>query len=202
MKNLSTINRIKFQYLSLASLLTFSELVSAHVGSLPNVGFGYGFQHPLFGLDHFLVMLGLGLWASMQKHRFAKRSMVLFLLFMSAGAELGLIGFRFAMIETAILVSLLSVGIILSVGIVKIPKVLALMSISIFAITHGLAHAYEIPLAASGYAYIVGIVSGTAVLLAFGWLMGRLAQRINAAGLIRTYGAITGLIGIWLLFAA
>ncbi|MGZ4968705.1 MAG: HupE/UreJ family protein [Methylobacter sp.] len=188
--------------LLVASLIAFSQAASAHTGLLPTGGFSHGFQHPFLGLDHFLAMLGLGLWSSSQNRRLAKQAIGVFLLFMAAGALLGLAGFGFAYVETAILVSLLSVGVALSFGTARLPKRIILTSIAAFASMHGLAHGSEMPVDASAYAYIVGIISGTAVLHVSGLALGLIARRINAAGLIRVYGTLTGMIGAWLLFAA
>ncbi|WAK04018.1 HupE/UreJ family protein [Methylobacter sp. YRD-M1] len=248
---MNSLNRIKLQCLSLAGLAAFSHAASAHTGLLPTDGFSDGFQHPFLGLDHFLVMLGLGLWASSQSRLLSKQAIGLFLLFMAIGALLGLRGIGFAYVETAILVSLLPVGIALSFPIVptlrrtlwgingnsacnapalqvrdagtsvtafprrsvgtikhgsqkprRFSQAIILTSIAIFAAMHGLAHGSEMPAAASAYAYISGIVSGTAVLHFSGLALGLLFRRINAAGLIRVYGTLTGLTGVWLLFAA
>jgi urease accessory protein len=184
-----------------ASLIAFSHAASAHTGLLPTDGFSDGFQHPFLGLDHFLVMLGLGLWASSQRRQIAGQAIALFLLFMPSGALLGLAGFDFAHVETAILVSLLSFGIALGYGTDKLPKAIILISIAVFAAMHGLAHGSEMPAAASAYAYIAGIVSGTAVLHVSGLIAGFSARYVNATGLIRVYGTLTGLTGAWLLFA-
>lgn len=184
-----------------AGLIAFSQAASAHTGLLPTDGFSHGFRHPFLGLDHFLAMLGLGLWASSQSRLLAKQAIGVFLLFMAAGALLGLAGFGFAYVETGILVSLLLVGVALNLGTAKLPKALILTSIAAFAAMHGLAHGSALPIAASAYAYIAGIVSATALLHFSGLALGLLAQRINAAGLIHVYGTITGLIGAWLLLA-
>ena len=40
-----------------------SASVWAHVGVHPEGGFGPGFMHPIFGLDHLLVMLAAIAWA-------------------------------------------------------------------------------------------------------------------------------------------
>jgi len=195
-------NRILLQCLSLVGLAVFSHAASAHTGLLPADGFSDGFQHPFLGLDHFLVMLGLGLWASSQRLLLARQAIALFLLFMPAGALLGLAGLDFAYVETAILVSLLSFGIALGYGTNKLPRAMILISIAAFAAMHGLAHGSEMPATASGYAYIAGIVSGTAVLHFSGLMAGWSARRANAGALIRVYGAMTGLTGAWLLFTA
>lgn len=182
-------------------LISFSQVASAHTGLLPTDGFSHGFQHPFLGLDHFLAMLGLGLWASSQSRSLAQQSIGVFLLFMAAGALFGLAGVGFAYVETAILVSLLSVGVALGFGTDRLPKAIILTSIAVFAAMHGLAHGGALPVAASAYAYIAGIISGTAVLHFSGLALGLIARRANAAGLIRVYGTMTGLIGAWLLFA-
>jgi len=251
--------------LLIAGLVAFSEAASAHTGLLPTGGFCHGFQHPFLGLDHFLAMLGLGLWASSQTRLLARQAIGVFLIFMTAGALLGLNGFDFAYVETAILVSLLLVGITLSFGTTPIvptlrrgnsirnalgnrscvaldrrsrrdsttpirgvvppaslqvaalrgdagasdtafPRwsvgtIITLASIAVFASMHGLAHGSEVPVDASAYAHIAGIVSATAVLHCSGLALGLIARRINAAGLIRVYGTLTGLTGAWLLFA-
>jgi urease accessory protein len=194
-------NKIKLQCLSVAVLTAFSNVASAHTGLLPTDGFSHGFQHPFLGLDHFLAMLGLGLWASSQSRLLAKLAIGLFLVFMLSGALLGLGGISFAYIETAIIASLLSVGIALGFGTAGLPKAIILTSIAVFATMHGLAHGTEMPVAASAYAYIAGIVSGTAFLHFSGLALGMLARRVNATGLIRIYGTMTGIIGAWLLFA-
>jgi len=245
----------------IAGLIAFSHAASAHTGLLPTDGFSHGFQHPFLGLDHFLAMLGLGLWASNQSRRLAKQALGVFLSFMIVGALFGLAGFSFAYVETVILFSLLLVGIALSFGTARLPKSIILMSIAVFPLVptrcvgmqyrraaprvttnvllrirdaarpaphshaargnevsfygkaiilasiaafasmHGLAHGSALPLDASAYAYIAGIVSGTAVLHVSGLALGLIAQRINAVGLIHIYGTMTGLIGAWLLLA-
>jgi len=170
---------------------------------------------------------------------------------MTVGALLGLAGIGFAYVETAILVSLLLVGIALSFGTtsivptrcvgmqyrraaprvatnvllrirdaarpaphshaargnevnevtINVRKAIILMSIAVFASMHGLAHGSEMPINASAYAYIAGFVSATAVLHVSGLALGWITRRVNAAGLIRIYGTMTGLIGAWLLLA-
>jgi urease accessory protein len=231
-----------------AGLIAFSDAALAHTGLLPTGGFSHGFQHPFLALDHFLVMLGLGLWASSQSRLLAKQALGVFLLFMMIGALFGLAGLGFAYVETAILFSLLLVGIALSFGMTSIvptlrrgnsvcnalgnrscvalppaslqvaalrdagasdtafPRrsvgtIVILTSIAVFAAMHGLAHGSEMPVDASAYAYIAGIVSGTAVLHVSGLALGWITRRVNATGLIRIYGTMTGLIGTWLLFA-
>jgi urease accessory protein len=231
------------RFIWVAGLIAFSQSASAHTGLLSTGGFSHGFQHPFLGLDHFLVMLGLGLWASSQARLLAKQAIGVFLLFMTLGALFGLAGFGFAYVETTIIVSLLWVGITLSLPINNVKsgvqamqswrvaplvnilcirdvarptlhsqaargneygralKAIILTPIAVFAAMHGLAHGSEVPVDASAYAYMAGIISATAVLHLSGLALGFIVRRIDAAGLIHIYGAMTGLIGAWLLFA-
>ncbi|MGZ5027392.1 MAG: HupE/UreJ family protein [Methylobacter sp.] len=99
-----------------SALIAFSDAALAHTGLLPTDGFIHGFQHPFLGLDHFLVILGLGLWASSQARLLALQAIGVFLSFMIVGALFGLAGFGFAYVETGILISLVMVGIALSFG--------------------------------------------------------------------------------------
>jgi urease accessory protein len=84
---------------------------------------------------------------------------------------------------------------------INVRKAIILMSIAVFASMHGLAHGSEMPINASAYAYIAGFVSATAVLHVSGLALGWITRRVNATGLIRIYGTMTGLIGAWLLLA-
>lgn len=195
-------SRIKLQCLAFAGLAGVSQLAAAHTGVTASYDLLHGFQHVLFGLDHFLAMLGLGLWASSQSRWLAKRAVAGFGLCMAAGALLGWMGFGFAYLETAVLVSLLLVGAALSLGTDKCPKLMLLAAIAAFAAVHGLVHGREMPADASVQGYIIGIVSASMSLYLGGWALGLLARRANRGGLIRLYGTMAGIAGAWLLFAS
>jgi urease accessory protein len=109
------------------ALIAFSDAALAHTGLLPTDGFSHGFQHPFLGLDHFLAMLGLGLWASSQSRLLALQAIGVFLSFMIVGALFGLSGFGFAYVETGILISLVLVGVALSFPIVPTRYVTAIV---------------------------------------------------------------------------
>lgn len=194
-------SRIKLQCLAFAGLAGFSQVAAAHTGVTVSYDLIHGFRHVLFGLDHCLAMLGLGLWASSQHGLLAKRCGLIFGLFMAAGALSGWMGFAFAYLETAVPVSLLTVGIALGLGADKCPKSMVLTSIAVFAAIHGLTHGHEMPAYASVYGYVIGIVLASMSLYLGGWAMGRLARRENLNGLIRLYGTMAGITGAWLLFA-
>ena len=53
-----------------------------------NSGFATGFSHPILGLDHFLVMLGVGLWGAQMQGRRMWSLPITFPIIMSLGAIL------------------------------------------------------------------------------------------------------------------
>ena len=194
-------NKMNSVLLIITGLLGFSGPVFAHTGVLPVDGIGYGFMHPFLGLDHTLVMLGVGLWAATQGLAVAGRIVALFLLFMLAGALLGLQGVQFAYVETTILLSLLAIGGLLVMGRLQLSAAIAAVLVAISAVMHGLAHGSEIPVTASAYSYLLGMVAATGLLHLLGLSLGLLLNRGNARLLLRLYGGATTLVGAWFLFA-
>ena len=55
-------NRSKSSFILLALLCLVPTMAHAHPGH-GTAGFGTGFAHPIFGLDHVLAMVAVGLWA-------------------------------------------------------------------------------------------------------------------------------------------
>lgn len=187
--------------LALAAMLVANS-ASAHTGVLSANGFGDGLAHPFLGVDHLLVMLGVGLWASAQRFGRAALVLALFLAGMAAGALLGLAGMGFAEVETGIFVSLLLFGLALASGKADMPLPPSLLLVAASATLHGLAHGGEMPQAAAANAYLLGMVVATGLLHALGLGLGLALRRANAAGWLRVYGGLTGIVGAWLLFAA
>lgn len=193
--------RINSLFLLVAGLLGFSSQVFAHTGVLSTGGVVDGFTHPFSGIDHILVMLGVGLWAATQRLAVAGQIVTVFLLTMLAGALLGLHGVQFAYVETAILLSLFVIGGLLIIGRLQLPAAMATALVSISAVMHGLAHGSEIPATSSAYSYLPGMVAATGLLHLLGLSLGLLLNRGNASLLLRLYGSATSLVGAWLLFA-
>lgn len=194
-------NKMNALLLLLAGLVVFSSPAFAHTGMLPTDGLIDGFLHPLLGVDHSLVMLGVGLWAATQRLAVAGQIVAVFLLYMLVGALLGLQGVQFIYVESAILVSLMAIGGLLVFGKLQLPTATAAALIAISAVLHGLAHGSEIPASASAYRYLLGMLAATGLLHGFGLSLGLLLHRSNAKVLLRLYGGATGLIGAWLLLS-
>jgi urease accessory protein len=194
-------NRINTLCLFVVGCLGFSSTVFAHTGVLPTDGLIDGFLHPFIGIDHTLVMLGVGLLAASQRWVVAKHIIAVFLLAMLIGAVLGLYGVQFAYVESAILLSLVIMGALLLVGRLYVPTTLAGSLIAIIALMHGLAHGTEVPASASAYSYLVGMIAATGTLHGLGLGLGLMLNRAKTSWLLRVYGAVTSMVGAWLLFA-
>ena len=69
----------------LITLILLNE-ANAHSITSNSSGFGSGFSHPILGLDHFLVMLGIGIWGAQMAGRRMWSLPVSFPLVMCIGA--------------------------------------------------------------------------------------------------------------------
>lgn len=186
--------------LASSPLLLAAQIAAAHTGVLPTAGLVDGFVHPFLGLDHFLLMFGLGLWLAGQALRPAAVVMMAFLAAMAGGAYLALIGIQFAHVEPVILMSVVAIGLLLVAGRHELPKTPWLVLVTLFALMHGQSHGGEIPDASSAQAYISGFLLATALLLITGRWAGLALQRIRADMLLRLTGGVTGLAGIYLFY--
>lgn len=186
-----------------STLLIILALVSnsalAHTGLHEVNGFLSGFGHPFSGLDHLLVMLGVGLWASRLSRINASTTIAAFLSFMVIGASLAVLGVAVQGLETGILASVLIVGLLLA-SARKLPIVLITCLLASFALLHGFAHGLEIPLAVNPTHYAFGFVLATALINSIGLSLGLMLNKYQSG--LRIFGIVTSSIGLWLLLTA
>ncbi|MDP3814180.1 HupE/UreJ family protein [Pseudomonas sp.] len=168
----------------------------AHSGH-DHSGLMAGLAHPLFGLDHLLAMLAVGLWAAQQSGAARWALPLSFVASMLLGGLLGFNGVQLPLVETGIAASVLAFGLLLAVAI-RLPLALSLGLTALFALSHGLAHGLELPELASPWGYATGFVVATAALHASGYALVRLLPPA-AAPLLRLAGAAAALSGGWLL---
>jgi urease accessory protein len=182
----------------LALLLTLAltaTTASAHTGTHEISGF----IHPFLGLDHLLVMLSVGLWASRLNRLNASLTIAAFLSFMAIGAGLAVFGLNIQGVETGILASVLITGLLLA-SQRKLPAVLIGALLASFALLHGFAHGVEMPLAAEPVHYAVGFLLATAVLHGIGLGLGLLLSKYSLG--LRVSGYVTSGLGLYLLINA
>lgn len=175
------------------------SLAHAHIGVGQTTGFAHGLMHPLFGLDHMVAMVAVGLWASQCGGRALWALPASFLMTMIAGGIVGATGMAFPLLEVGIVLSLVVLGLMLSFQ-VRMPVLLASAVVGVFAWFHGFAHGAEMPVMASGMVYGLGFVVATATLHGVGIAVGLAAQQMKQPKLIQAAGLTSVLFGV-LLFA-
>lgn len=160
-----------------------------------------GFSHPLFGIDHILVMLAVGLWAA-QLGRDGKRSALwivpaAFVSTMAVGFALALSGVALPFVEPGILASVIALGLLVAMA-VRLPTAVCAAIVAVFALFHGHAHGGELG-SAGALQFGVGFVAATAMLHLAGIVAGLGISRFSPH-LARILGGITALLGLSLAF--
>ncbi|MDX1725847.1 MAG: HupE/UreJ family protein [Pseudomonas sp.] len=184
------------QSLFALALFLSPAVAFAHAGH-DHSGLLAGLAHPVFGLDHLLAMLAVGLWAAQQTGAARWALPLTFVVSMLLGGLFGFAGMQIPLMETGIAGSVLAFGLLVAVA-VRLPMSLSLGLTALFALTHGVAHGLELPALASPWGYAGGFVIATAALHASGYLMVRLLPQA-AAPLVRLTGAASAVTGVWLL---
>lgn len=143
----------------------------AHVGVGPTSGFSSGALHPLGGVDHWVAMVAVGIWARFLGGRGTLMVPLGFLASMILGSLVGMQGRAVLFAETGILASLVFFGGLL-LAAVSLPVWLGSTLVALFAFFHGHAHGTEVPPGAMGWSYVLGFVAATALLHLLGILLG------------------------------
>jgi urease accessory protein len=174
----------------------------AHLDPLAHGSFAAGLSHPLFGADHVLAMVAVGLWAAQIGAEPGRRAALLavpatFVATMAAGFALAVMGVHLPFVEPAILASVIGLGLLVAMA-VRLPVAVSSAIVAVFALFHGHAHGAELGMAGA-WKFGLGFVAATALLHGAGIVIGRLAGRATPA-LTRIVGAITALAGISLVF--
>jgi len=172
----------------------------AHTGSLSG-GFLGGFTHPLFGPDHVVAMVAVGLWGALLGTPQMLVLPILFPLVMAVGGALGIVGVPLPAAEFAIAASAFVLGLMVATA-ARPPLWVAATIVGAFAIFHGYAHGTELPAGADAAAYSIGFVMATGLLhlagiflgLTVRWPAGRIGVRGTGAAI-----ACAGLIFLWRL---
>ncbi len=169
----------------------------AHTGVGAVHGFGAGLLHPLFGLDHLLAMVAVGLWAGLTGGRARLAYPLAFVGMMVLSGLWGMSGAALPGVEIGIAVSVVVLGLAIALRATP-PLAAGAAACAIFAIFHGHAHGAELPQGSSGLGYALGFVLATAALHGAGLgLAGLLAAR--APLLARVAGGGLALAGVAIL---
>ncbi|MBO9587467.1 HupE/UreJ family protein [Devosia sp.] len=178
-----------------ATLPAFAHLDPAEHGS-----FAAGFSHPLFGLDHILAMVAVGLWAAMQGGRAVWIVPAAFVGTMAVGFAAAIAGVPLPFVEPVILASVIFIGVAIALAL-PIPTGAVAAMVGFFAFFHGHAHGGELG-EAGAWQFAMGFIIATAVLHAVGIGLGLALARFGGKALSRIAGVATALGGLWLAFGA
>jgi urease accessory protein len=193
-------NRTLLIAIAVACLLR-PALALAHVGQ-GDIGGGFvaGVEHPIFGLDHVVAMVAVGIWGAQLGQPAIWVLPVTFPLVMAFGGVLGGLGVPIPGIEVGIAVSAIALGCMVALA-ARPPLRVAAVLVAVFAIFHGYAHGAELPQSANAISYAVGFVVATGCLHAFGILLG-VANRWRLGGrALRVGGGLIAACGVYFLGA-
>ena len=177
------------------TLITLPVPALAHVADGVAGGFTSGFLHPLFGLDHVVAMVAVGLWGAFLGAPAIWLLPIVFPLVMALGGALGVIGIPVPYVEVGIAASAIVLGVMVALA-ARPPLWIAAIIVGAFAIFHGHAHGTELPGAANPLAYSLGFVVSTGLLHLAGIAFGLLARWPSGKMAVRAGGALIAAAGL------
>ncbi|WP_320194822.1 HupE/UreJ family protein [Agrobacterium rosae] len=193
-----------FKKLSLAAVALGATTLPAfaHLNPEEHGSFMAGFSHPLFGADHILVMIAVGIWAAQIATSSDKKNALLivpaaFVGTMAIGFLLALGGIELPFVEPAILASVIALGLLVAMA-TPVPVSAAAAIVGIFALFHGHAHGGELG-SAGALQFGVGFVIATALLHVAGIALGLGIAKLGTVA-ARIVGGVTALAGLSLVF--
>lgn len=182
-----------------AALMASAAPAFAHLNPQEHGSFAAGFSHPLFGLDHILVMVAVGLWAAQIGGRALWAVPTAFVAMMAVGFALTTAGIDLPFVEPAILASVVALGLLVAMA-VRLDAAASAAVVGLFALFHGHAHGGELG-SAGTLPFAVGFMIATAALHTAGIGLGVMLGRLSGGGtLARVLGGITALAGTALIF--
>jgi len=180
------------------TILFIPGIAQPHIGG-NNSGFYTGLFHPVFGYDHLLAMVCVGILSAQIGGRAVWMVPITFVGIMIVGGILGVLDIFIPFVEFGIMLSVFSLG--LAIAVDKKLGILASYAIvAFFAVFHGHAHGVEMPLLADPVIYVLGFLTSTSILHLTGVLIGFAANYTTIGSLLLTFsGAIISLFGLFLL---
>lgn len=189
-----TFARLALVALGHAALLAACGPAFAHTGS-GSGGFIGGFTHPVFGLDHVVAMVAVGLWGAFLGPPAIWLLPVVFPLVMAGGGAVGILGLPLPGVEVGVAVSAIVLGLMVALA-ARPPLWVAAVLVGAFAIFHGHAHGSELPPGSDAVAFSVGFVVATGLLHLVGIAFGLLARWPAGRVTVRAAGGAIALTGL------
>ena len=184
--------------LSMMALVLAPDWVLAHEAGDTAGGFLSGLTHPLFGLDHVVAMVAVGLWGAQLQKPAIWLLPVTFPIVMALGGMLGARGVPLPAVEVGIAISAIVLGIMVAASN-KPPRWVAALIVGAFAVFHGHAHGTELPESATPISYGAGFVISTGLLHLAGIVIGLLIHWPAGEKLVRVCGGCIACLGVYFL---
>jgi urease accessory protein len=175
-------------------LAVVSTPALAHSENGVAIDFWGGFTHPIFGPDHVIAMVAVGLWGAFLGAPAIWLLPVVFPLVMAVGGAFGVVGMPLPGVETGIAVSAIILGGMVAFA-AKPPLWIAAVLVGAFAIFHGHAHGAELPIGADAVAFSMGFVVATGMLHLAGIAFGGLSYWPSGRVVVRAAGGVISLLG-------
>lgn len=137
-------------------------------------GFIDGLIHPVFGPDHFLAMLGVGILSAQMGGIRVYTVPALFVAAMVCGATGGIYGYATYMTEAGIAASVIVLGLFIARATPKLSLLSVAPVVAFFGSLHGNAHGLEMPGSADPVYYAGGFLLSTASIHLLGVGIGHL----------------------------
>lgn len=185
----------------LPGLLMLSPLALAHTEEGVVGGFISGFLHPIYGPDHVVAMVAVGLWGAFLGSPAIWLLPVVFPLVMAFGGALGVLGLPLPGVEIGIAGSAIVLGLMVLLT-VRPPLWVAAVLVGAFGIFHGHAHGTELPEASNPLSYAIGFVLATGLMHLAGIAFGLLAHSPRGRLAVRSAGALISASGLYFLAGA
>jgi urease accessory protein len=190
----AAILRVLVRIIPVASAFMSTRAI-AHSEQGAAIDFWGGFTHPIFGLDHVIAMVAVGLWGAFLGPPAIWLLPVVFPLVMAVAGALGVLGVPLHGVETGIALSAIMLGAMVA-GAVKPPIWVAALLVGAFAVFHGYAHGVELPVGADAIAFSMGFVIATGMLHVAGIAFGALSRWPAGRIAVRAAGAVIAVIGL------
>jgi len=191
-------------FLAAVAMTAMATPAFAHLDPAEHGSFAAGLSHPLFGLDHILAMIGVGLWAALLGGRAIWRVPTAFVVTMMAGFVAATTDIGLPFVEPVVAASVVVLGLLALVAL-QAPTPVAMALVGFFAFFHGHAHGGELG-EAGAWSFMAGFALATALLHAVGVGIGlggsRLVGTVAGRWITRGLGGLTALGGLWIVAGA
>lgn len=167
----------------------------AHATGDVGGGFVSGLTHPIFGLDHLVAMVAVGVWGAQLGMPMKLALPLAFPLMMAVGALLGMAGAPLPGLELGVSLSAVALGVAVFLNW-RPSQAVAVALVAVFAAYHGHAHGGELDPSASPAAYSAGFLLMTGLLHLAGIGVGELARALREPALgFRVAGGAVAAVG-------